>query len=120
MKIKCLSVPVFKTDLYGDCTNNGISNRFRKLLVACPYGNESFDSDEITPINFCMVEKRKLFGNEPAYTNIVPAMVDEDGKIVRRPGWWMHGGNIANTSDSRWSELKGHPYPLAIHDRRES
>ena len=43
----------------------------------------------------------------------------EDGQIVPRPGWWMFGGNIADTSDSRWRELTYLGYPLHIHDRKE-
>lgn len=116
MKINCLPIDVYRFRL-GDCTNSGISSMFPELLVYCPDGNISFDSDYSIPVNFCMVEKRSLFGG--IHMTIVPATVNESGQIVKRPGWWMYGGNIADASDSRFTALKGHYYPLKIHDRRE-
>lgn len=118
MKINCLPIEVYKNGRFGDCTNNGISSRFSTLLLACPDGHITFDSDKELPLNFCMIERRRLFGNEE-HQSIIPATVDETGKVVARPGWWMFGGNIASTSDSRFTRLKGHYYPLDIHDRQE-
>ena len=118
MKINCLSIEVYRNDRFGDCTNKGISSRFNELLLACLDGNISFDSDKELPLNFCMINRRQLFGDEE-HQSIVPATVDENGRVIARPGWWMCGGNIACTSDSRFTELKGHYYPLKIHDRRE-
>ena len=42
---------------------------------------------------------------------------DDGDKIKARPGWWMYGGNIACTSDSRFYQAT--QYPVKIHDRRE-
>ena len=112
MKINCLSVGVYRSRL-GDCTNGGISSRFDELLVFCHDGPRSFFSEHELPLNFCTVER--CYG----VAHIVPAMVTEDGQIVPRPGWWMFGGNIADTSDSRWRELTYLGYPLHIHDRKE-
>lgn len=127
MKIKCISVDVFRSSSrMGDCTFHGVSGRFSRLLVACPDGPDSFDSDQGTPINFCMVEKRRLrsiFGTDDgeAVYDVIPAMVTEDGRIVKRGGrWYMMGGNFAYTSDSRFSALHPGTYgALAIHDRWE-
>lgn len=116
MKINTLSVNVYRFP-YGDCTNDGISGRFSDLALACPSGPDSFDSDVSVPLNFCMVERREI--GRMIYLDIVPATIDENGRIVKRPGWWMYGGNIAETSDSRFHELTGISYPLKIHDRRE-
>jgi hypothetical protein len=113
MKISALAVSVYRHPL-GDCTNNGISNRFRELLVYCPSGPRSFFSEHELPLNFCAI----VHGCN-GYRYLVPAMVDEDGAIVPRPGWFMYGGNIADTSDSRFNELTGVNYPLHIHDRKE-
>ena len=112
MIINCLPVEVYRSH-YGDCTNGGISSRYLELLVACPDGHIHFDSEKELPLNFCAI--REWYGS----THIVPAMVDENGMIKERPGWWMYGGNIGDTSDSRFTALKGHHYPLHIHDRRE-
>ena len=117
MIVRCILVDVYRVSAAEDFTNNGISSRFKSLLVACPDGHIYFDSEKESPLNFCMVEKRTFFGS--VHTCVVPAAVNERGEIVKRPGWWMNGGNIANTCDSRLRELKGHFYPLCIHDRRE-
>ena len=116
MKIRALSVEVYRFPLW-DCTNGGISSRFRELLIACPDGNEEIDTDVMIPLNFCAVVRRDLGFTEVC--TVYPATVNEDGEIVKRPGWWMYGGNIADTSDSRWRALSGGYYPLHIHDRRE-
>ena len=113
MKIRCLTVYVYRNGILGDCTNNGISGRFESLLVYCPYGPVVFDSDIETPLNFCTL--REYYGQ----IHIVPAMITETGKVAARPGWWMNGGNIAAACDSRFSEMCGHHYPVKIHDRRE-
>ena len=112
MRINALAVSVFRFPL-GDCTNNGISSWFDELLIACPDGPRSFFSEHEVPLNFCMIER--TFG----VAHLVPATVDENGCVVKRPGWYMHGGNIADTSDSRFRELSGVHYPLHIHDRSE-
>lgn len=112
MIINCLPVEVYRWHL-GDCTNGGVSHYFNELLIYCPDGHIKFDSDKELPLNFCMVRPWHY-----DTMHVVPAMV-ENGKVVERPGWFMYGGNIADTSDSRWSELKGHYYPLHIHDRQE-
>lgn len=117
MMINYLEIDVYRTARRGDCTNRGISSRFDTLLVACPDGPWSFDPEVSIPLNFCAVEIRRTWGGN-TYTDIVPATV-EDGQVVKRPGWWMYGGNIASCTDSRFHELTGIDYPIQIHDRRE-
>lgn len=113
MIIRYLDVDVFRSP-DGDFSNNGVSSRFRELAVACPDGIWSFDSEKELPLNFCMIEYRPYID----HFDIVPAMV-EDGKIVKRPGGWMSGGNIAYTCDSRFHAMKGNHYPLQILDKIE-
>lgn len=36
-----------------------------------------------------------------------------------RECWYMAGGNILYTSDSRFKQITGISYPIAIHDRYE-
>lgn len=110
--IHALSVDVYRFPM-GDCSNNGISNRFSELLISCPDGPHSFDPSVEIPLNFCMISW--TMGN----AHIVPATVSETGRVVARPGWFMYGGNIAEASDSRFYELTGVRYPLHIHDRKE-
>ena len=121
MNIHTLSVEVFRFPL-GDCTNRGVSSRFKSLAIACPDGPDVFDADVAIPLNFCMVERRRIsniYGRgEYVYMDVVPATVDERGQIIPRPGWWMNGGNIVDTCDSRFRSMTA-GYPLRIHDRQE-
>lgn len=122
MKIKALSVEVYKSANLGDCTNHGMTSRCDKILVACPTGNYEIDSENV-PDNFAMLELRKVFGNTIIPT-IYPAEITEDGRVVKRGGkWYMMGGNFAHTSDSRFHDLLGGLYgvgAVAIHDRYET
>lgn len=109
--MKALPVSVYRDATPGDCTNNGVSSRFRDLLVICSDGFIDVD-EENPPENLCKVVHRFLFGRD--IYHIEP---------VARPkgAGWMMGGNYAATSDSRFSELCGHQYgAIAIHDRQES
>lgn len=116
MIIKALPVDIFRCPL-GDCTNNGVSARNRRLLVACPDGHEAIDSEHI-PDNFCHVVSDELLGE--TYYFIRPATV-KDGKVVDRGNdWYMMGGNLAYTSDHRFFCLVGGlHYGIPIHDRVE-
>lgn len=108
-KIKCLSVNVYKFPL-GDCTNGGVSGKFSTLLIPCDDGNETVDLDN-PPENFCIVEKRILWGDKHYY--IVPYALKQSKR------WTMMGGNFAFTPDSRFKECAESWQPLPIHDRVE-
>ena len=120
-KMHALSVEVYR-DGYGDCSNGGVSSRFRELLVPCeaasPYdcGPYEYDPDD-PPENMCYVERRELFGQ------VILTLVPAHGE-----GWHMYGGNKADCSDSRWGKLleriSGNPFYrfntcLDVHDRYE-
>lgn len=119
MKIRCLSVEVFRSADGSDCTNGGISSRFRHLLVACPDGPHIVDTDVAIPINFCRIRKRYICGKD--VYDIRPAAVDEYGDIVDRGGrWYMMGGNFGYTCDSRLSDMAGGLHTaIPVHDRCE-
>ena len=121
MKIRTITAYVYRNPTLGDCTNHGISGKYDKLEIACPNGPFEVDSDNL-PENFCMVELRSLFGGREVIPTIYPAEVNEKGEIVKRGGkWYMMGGNFANTSDSRFSDMIGGFYgAVAIHDRYET
>lgn len=105
--MKCISVYVYKSSL-GDCTNGGLSSRNKTILLEHPRGNYDVD-EQNPPDNLCKVVTRELWGSE--YKHIEP--------YAKATGvGWMHGGNIAGCSDSRFSELS--QYALDIHDRTES
>lgn len=122
MTIHALPIEVFRSS-FGDCSNDGISKFFNELLLYCPDGHREFDAETEIPLNFCMIRRRELYGilsgNRSKYVDIVPATVDEAGRVVPRPGWWMYGGNIGSTSDSRFRSITGIDYPVKIFDRQE-
>ena len=120
MKIRTITAYVYRNNRLGDCTNHGISGKYDTLMIACPDGPDTVDSENL-PENFCMLELRKVFGNTIIPT-IYPAEVTEKGEIVKRGGkWYMMGGNFAHTSDSRFSDMaKGYYGAIAIHDRYET
>ena len=116
MKIKGIGVDIYRFPL-GDCTRNGISSRFRELILPCEDGYIDIDTDNL-PENFCYVRLR-VIGDKEIY-DIRPAEI-KDGELVDRGGkWYMMGGNFAYSSDSRFSKMVGGMYgAIAIHDRVE-
>jgi hypothetical protein len=103
-----------------DCSNNGISRRFEELCVVNVDG-PFHPRDGLPPVLL-----RRSNGGRLA-VHLVPAMLDKHGDWVPAPNWFMHGGNFAGTSDSRFSQairrILGEPdlyfSVVSIHDRVE-
>lgn len=105
--MKALPINVYRNGSY-DCTNNGISSRYDRLLLICEDGYIDIDENNI-PENAVKIVERQLFGK--IYKHIEPiAKATELG--------YMSGGNIGYSCDSRFRELS--ETPLCIHDRQES
>lgn len=66
-----------------------------------------FEPDDIRQCVY--IEKREIMGQE--YVDCKPAYC--------RKRWYMAGGNILYASDSRFKQITGISYPIAIHDRYE-
>lgn len=109
-KVKGLALYVYRWSL-GDCTNNGISSRYDKLILIGDdvEGPETVDLDN-PPENVVTIVKRRIFGREE-YLHLEPL----DGHFNGGGKWYMDGGNVAYSSDSRFPSR----YPLTIHDRHE-
>lgn len=107
--VNALSVEIYRSK-FGDSSNHGISSRYSEILVECPDGNMKVDLD-YPPENFCVVEKRILWGEKHYYVRPY-AKADGVG--------WMYGGCIVDSSDARWSKITECSYPLHLHDRTES
>ena len=107
-EVKGLRISVYRHGNY-DCTNGGISSRYNELILVGEgiEGPVTVDLDN-PPENVVKIVKRKLFGGKEEYMHIEP--YNNEGK------WFMYGGNIACTSDSRFPSR----YPLKIHDRCEN
>jgi hypothetical protein len=104
--MKALPIYVYRNASIGDCTNNGISSNFDKLLLVHEEGFIPVDEDTE---NLVKVVTRNLY--DGVYKHIEPY------KKATKVGYMM-GGNYASTSDSRFSKIS--KYPLAIHDRQET
>ena len=89
------------------CSNyDGISSYARELYILDAQKGP-FEPDDIRQCVY--IEKREIMGQE--YVDCKPAYC--------RKRWYMAGGNILYTSDSRFKQITGISYPIAIHDRYE-
>ena len=108
--MKGLYLNIMRTAGYPDCTNGGLSSKNNKIWVKCPRGNVDVaeaDENDVPVFDICLGRNNHL--------SLVPT---NSGKM------YMAGGNLANTSDSRWSEyiesLCGYRHSaISIHDRTE-
>jgi hypothetical protein len=110
-----LLVSVMKDVGGSDCSNNGISSKAEFLCVVNIRG--PFEPDENNPAAWLETSKHGV-------VRLVPAEMYA-GQWRPIPKWWMNGGNVAATSDSRYSEavaLHGVPHGCAIpiFDRSET
>ena len=108
-KVQGLTLHVYRSGL-GDCTLNGISSRYNTLILVGDEveGPVSVDLDN-PPENVVKIVRRTICGKE--YMHLEPL----DGCNNGGKKWYMAGGNIASTCDSRFPSQ----YPLEIHDRHE-
>lgn len=104
--MRAISVSIYENKEIGNCSNHGISERFKNILIACDDGFIDVNGDEE---NLCKVVKRVIFGQE--YVHVEP--------VAQPKGiGWMAGGSVVYSSDSRFNKIS--QYPLALHDRCES
>lgn len=100
----------------GDCTNGGVTSNSRSLTL--------FSADTTDE------EVKAYFKNDPEkYSKAILVMKNENPiysvraeLVFKRPsseGTYMAGGNFVYTSDSRYKEVTGIPYPISVHDRFE-
>lgn len=108
----CLPVHVYHDNALGDCTNNGVSNRFDTLYLPNSNGPVEvlLDENGELPDNVCGVHLKELYNGED-YLYLEPYKAPEGVG-------WMMGGNFAFSSDSRFKEDYS-SQPIAIHDHQE-
>ena len=109
--MRALPIEVYRGANGYDCTNGGISSRFKELLLICEDGWMEID-EENPPENLVKaVVKKYSF----ATTVHIEPYVNPTGC------GWMFGGNFAYTSDSRFRDTFGWSVDaVSIHDRQES
>ena len=106
-KVRALNCSIYDNKEIGNCSNNGISARFKNVYVFCPDGNVEIDLDN-PPENFVTLEIRHFaFGSFKRFNP-----VNNDGR------WNMFGGAFVWSCDSRFRENFGE-YPIPLHDRYE-
>jgi hypothetical protein len=108
MKIKCISADIFESKSFGNCSNHGLSTRFKSVLLMHPYGHIEIDTEDL-PENFCRIKEMSLGGKTYLYA--------EPHSKSEHLGW-MSGGCLVYSSDSRFHEFSD--YPLVLHDRQET
>ena len=105
MKVKAISVGIFESKSIGNCSNHGISERLKDILLICDRGN-SYEVDEDDE-RLCRVDSVS-YGGKTHY--FVRPVAEPKGV------GWMFGGSLVYSSDARFP----FEYPLALHDRCES
>ena len=112
--MKGLRASIFKSN-NGNYPLNCISSKVNEVTIVAKNHMELhrryqiFESTEDAPP--VTVIERELQGKP--YIHIEPLRVAGDFN------WYMYGGTIIESSDSRFYELLGHPYPVKLHDRVE-
>lgn len=109
---KGLIVSVFESKSEGNCSANGISSKYKRLILlpneTHPKIPKIFDAENLDEY---IVIKTKNHVDRTYYYATKAFETDEDKK---RAGP-MFGGQFIYTSDSRFP----HDYPISIHDRYE-
>lgn len=124
-----LPVNIYKSELFNDCTNGGVSGRDGVVGLCLVNVPGPFEPSDRYPAAL-------LVGGPGGTVNIVPAEADwgdyetdpAEFHPVRIDGSVgpMNGGNYAGSSDSRFDEavqkILGHRFygAVAIHDRFET
>lgn len=111
-----IKVWVYKDQSLGDCSNNGATNRYDRIIIFSEdtKNTEVYDYIErnIEPQDKCFRVETIWRGQPNEYKRAVP--VFKNGKC------WMAGGCFGYTSDSRFTDVTGGlHYPISIHDRTE-
>ena len=108
--MRALPISIYEDKKIGNCSNNGISSRYKEVLLICDDGFVEIDENN-PPENLVKLVVRNLFGGE--YKHLEPYRRFDKGCVG-----WMMGGTYAGCSDSRFREIS--QYPLPLHDRQES
>jgi hypothetical protein len=120
---KGLRLTVYRAAGQRDCTLGGITSRAANVTVTM-----------IREIGACrerteypLPEESQVFAAAPDAPEVVLVVRHRPGgdrwvhlQPTENPGWhYMHGGNYAGTTDSRWDKISGADL-VAVHDRHES
>ncbi len=119
---KGLLCGVYRDSSHGDCSMDGVTSRFNRVILTGPGVAEVFEPMDDAPELVLVL--RRIGDAEANYA--VPrefvAGFDEYGQpyILAEVGHVCFGGNYVATSDSRFREATGSSRPLPVHDHAES
>lgn len=108
--MRALPINIYESKSIGNCSNNGISSRYKEVLLICEDGFIDID-EENPPENLVKLVTRHLFGRD--YKHLEPYNPISKGNVG-----YMAGGCYCGSSDSRFHRISD--YPLPLHDRQES
>lgn len=108
--MRALPLGIYENKRIGNCSNHGISSRYKEILLICEDGFVEIDENN-PPENLVKLVVRNLFGRE--YKHLEPYRRFDEGCVG-----WMMGGTYAGSSDSRFTRISS--YPLPLHDRQET
>lgn len=119
MYVDFIDGDVLRTNRLCDCTNNGVSANYDTLFLCREYVTkddvlEYCKETGENPQRFLKVEEIRSCRRN--YARLVQFVHPNNDKVIGG----MAGGNYLTSCDSRFSEITGIPYPLAIHDRYET
>jgi hypothetical protein len=113
-----ISVGILDNKWLGNCSNDGISDRFNKVMLINGAAWDAMSDPEKLKLreeeSFPLVRtvERKIGGE--VYIHAEP--VDPPPPGFRG---WMAGGAFLKCSDSRYRDVAGINYPISLHDRME-
>ena len=107
MKVRAFHSPIFKSPALGDCSKNGISNRYDWVYVMGEKGNIEIDLDkpDEIPDNFVVVSAKVIDNN--IYHYFIPYKL-KDRSV-------SFGGAFVYDCDANYIECFGR-HPIALHD----
>ena len=111
--MKKINALVYKSPVLGDCSNNGISAYYDKVVCYFLENNETVGSIENPEPNAVVFVPRMLWGEKHYYFQPV-------AKVPSNHIGYMASGVYVGSSDSRFIELTTGYEILPLHDRTES
>ena len=115
-----ITCQIFTAPLFKECAAGGISSRVQKVTLIGDGVSGPFEPAPDAPAVRLV---RRTFGGveyvhaEPDLSH--PSNLVELERIGSTCPWFMAGGALLNSSDSRFREATGHSYPISLHDRVE-
>lgn len=109
--LKALPCSIYEDKAIGNCSNDGISAKYDKVLLIMPEGFVDIDPDDI-PENAVKLVRRELWGEDHFYIRPVK-------DCPRGQAGYMAGGCYVSTSDARFRRYCGSQI-LPLFDRTET